>query len=326
MSEERKPLLHAYLVTGDDELKRKDMLKAMESRIAEMGELELNMNTFVVSELDSVDGLASALYTPPFASEKRLVVIKGIENAKKPLTDILVDYLIKPCDSTVLFVEGGELPKSSLVIRAFTRYNAASIIECKSKNSRTGLGETVCKLAMKYGSHMGLYEAEKLIDMIGTSTVALDTEVKKLAEYAIAQGENYISSDAIDEMVVRTEEPKPWDVADAMSARDAKKVSEYLARMPEDSYFQIMSTCANRIRELLMTKSNDDCSTCGKTTGMVLGGPDWKYRNHSRWAAGFEFDELIGAFGSAADAEKAMKSGGDPLQALQTWLLGICEK
>ncbi|MGX8703284.1 MAG: carboxylesterase family protein, partial [bacterium] len=38
------------------------------------------------------------------------------------------------------------------------------------------------------------------------------------------------------------QEPKPWDVADAMSARDAKKVSEYLARMPEDSYFQIMST------------------------------------------------------------------------------------
>ena len=83
MSEKQvQKLLPAYLVVGEDALKRRTVLERLRKRIAELGDFEFNHDEF---DAENADGsqIAIACNTLPFASELRLVEVFNIEKLKK---------------------------------------------------------------------------------------------------------------------------------------------------------------------------------------------------------------------------------------------------
>ena len=109
-------LLPAYLINGEDQLKRETVLKRLRSRLEAMGDLDFNCDTF--DGKDALGGdIVAACNTMPFGIDKRLVIVRNADDLKKADSEALVAYLASPADFTVLACLRISLRKTRASIR-----------------------------------------------------------------------------------------------------------------------------------------------------------------------------------------------------------------
>ena len=94
-------LLPVYLINGEDALKRDAVMKRLRERLSKMGDLSFNSDVFEGAGFTG-DDVVNACNTIPFASDVRLVEVRGVDNLKKADSEPIVAYLDAPCESTVL--------------------------------------------------------------------------------------------------------------------------------------------------------------------------------------------------------------------------------
>ena len=220
MSEKQaQKLLPAYLVVGEDALKRRTVLERLRKRIAELGDFEFNHDEF---DAENADGsqIAIACNTLPFASELRLVEVFNIEKLKKQDADVLVAYLAAPNQSTVLALSGEKLAKNSRLYKAVADVGKTAVIEC-APLKRYELVKALRSMAVGHGFTLTEGAADALVMLVGEDTIRLDTELKKLALAHV--GSDPVTEREVKTLVARTNEVKPWEFVDAFSARDLKR-------------------------------------------------------------------------------------------------------
>ncbi len=311
-------LIAAYLMVGADELKREFLVDRLTQRVAKLGDIDFNKDSFIASAA-AADEVVGACNMLPFMSEKRLVVVKDLDHAGKALTEALVDYLSNPCDTTVLACTATKLAKNTRIYKAFAKLDKKAVVSCEPKSKRD-LPAQVSNFAASHGVSMSPAACQLLVDMVGESTVHLDTEVKKMAA-ALGQGA-HIDVEHVRQYVTRTAQVKPWDFVDALSAKDAARALELFNNLGPDSVFGLLTMSANRLRELLVAKEVGG----GSALAAALGLPDWRVRNHARWAGLFTQEQLERALAGAADLELAMKTGADRTSAFTKWTLDVCAR
>ena len=288
MSEKQaQKLLPAYLVVGEDALKRRTVLERLRKRIAELGDFEFNHDEF---DAENADGsqIAIACNTLPFASELRLVEVFNIEKLKKQDADVLVAYLAAPNQSTVLALSGEKLAKNSRLYKAVADVGKTAVIEC-APLKRYELVKALRSMAVGHGFTLTEGAADALVMLVGEDTIRLDTELKKLALAHV--GSDPVTEREVKTLVARTNEVKPWEFVDAFSARDLKPSRGEAAQLAS-----------------------------------VLKAPPWRVKNHVTNSRKFSDDELRRAIVSARDCERAMKSGANPDNAFKDWLIEVLAK
>ncbi|MGI6216076.1 MAG: DNA polymerase III subunit delta [Coriobacteriales bacterium] len=318
-----KALLPVYLFIGEDSLKRKALLKRMQERVAEKGDLALNQTNFDAQEVDPPGEVVAACNTVPFLSDMRLVVVDNIGHAKKDLLDSICDYLDAPTDSTVLVMTGNSLAKNTKLYKKVHKLYPKAYISCDLKKRRSDIADFVRRLVKSANAEIEPDAVDAMVDMVGNSTVALNSEVKKLCDYLAAQGRDTITLEDVESMVTRISSPKPWDLTAALGERDAGKCMKLLEIMGDQAELGLLTMCEKRIRELIVTKAMDSRPVRAPLEE-VLGGSSFMYRNHYRYAARFKQDELEEALDRAAQCEMEIKRGADPKLSLEMWILGVC--
>ncbi len=322
-SKKQAALLPAYLFVGEDRLKRDALLARMQERVSELGDISLNQTVFEGAEIDPPDSVVSACTTMPFLSEKRLVVVKGIGQAKKPVLDAICSYLETPADTTVLVMTGDKLAKNARIYNAVAKIDPSAVIACDLKTRRSDVRAFAIKLARSMEVSLDQRAADELVERVGVSTVAIDAEMRKLVDYVSSMGRTDISAADVANLVVKSEGPKPWEIVDAMSSRSISRCLDLLAQSDGQQLFGMLTLCTRRIEELLTVKALESRPE-RQSIASVLGGPDWRYKKHREFASRFTEPELIRALSGAADCEMAMKSGADQTTSLQIWLAGVC--
>lgn len=313
-------LLPVYLIAGEDGLKRETVMKRLFARLSKMGDMSFNSETF--SGLTCTgEEVITAANTLPFASEVRLVVVNDVDKLKKADSELLVAYLKEPCETTVLALEGQKVAKNTRLYKAVLAFGGKAIIDC-APFARKDLGSAVRSMAVGHGIALTQGAAATLIDLVGTNTVALDAELKKLS--LSHRGADPVNENEVLSLVARTAEIKPWEFVDAFASRNGKRCIYLMNRM-DASPFALLAMCTTRIRELITVKALSERgqkAMCSK----VLKMPDWRLKNHYVCARGFTMHELICALCSARDAEQDMKSGSDQMQSFISWFLEVCKK
>ncbi len=320
-SKKQAPLLPVYLIVGEDELKRETVIKRLRERLGKMGDLSFNSETFS-GETCSGEQVVTAANTLPFASEVRLVEVHDVDKMKKADTELLVSYLKEPCQTTVLALLGTKLAKNTRLYKAVSAVGITAIIDC-APFARRDLSGAVRSMAVGHGIALTQGAAAALIDLVGTNTVALDGELKKLS--LSHRGIDPVNENEVLAMVARTAEVKPWDFVDAFSRRNATRCIYLMNRLTGTSPFALLAMCTTRIRELITVKALTRRGEQGRIA-TVLKMPDWRLKNHRAFAQAFSMEELVAALRSARDAEQAMKSGSDQSQEFIAWMLGVCKK
>ena len=320
-SKKQPSLLPAYLIVGEDELKRETVIKRLRERLGKMGDLSFNSETF--SGLTCTgEQVVAAANTLPFASEVRLVQVHDVDKMRKADTELLVSYLKAPCQTTVLALLGVKLAKNTRLYKAVEAVGKTAIIDC-APFARRDLAGAVRSMAVGHGIALTQGAAAALIDLVGANTVALDGELKKLS--LSHRGTDPVNENEVLALVARTAEVKPWDFVDAFSRRNAARCIYLMNRLGGTSPFALLSMCTTRIRELITVKALTARGEQGRIAS-VLKMPDWRLKNHRAFAQMFTMGELVEALRLARDAEQAMKSGADQSQEFVVWMLRVCKK
>ena len=311
-------LLPVYLVNGEDELKRETVMKRLKKRLSSLGDLSFNSEHFngeVASGLD----ICAACNTIPFASEKRLVLVDAVDKLKKTDSEVLVEYLKDPAQTTVLALVATKLAKNTRLYKAIAGFGKTAVIDC-SPLKRFELPRAVRSMAVTHGITLTEAGANALINTVGENTIALDSELRKIA--LAHRGGDAISDREVISLVARTVEIKPWEFVDAFAARKMQKCLWCLGRMESVSPHALLAMCTTRIRELLCARPLYGRATPARLArGLKM--PDWQVKHHIAWSRLYTAAELREALKGARDAERAMKSGSDPDDVFLRWVLEV---
>lgn len=314
-------LLPVYLILGEDELKRETVLKRLHTRLNSMGDLTFNSEVFSAPNCAGAD-IVSAANTLPFASSVRLVEVHDVEKFKKADSEAIIVYLQQPCSTTILALVAQKLAKNSRLYKAVEKFDKSAIIDC-TPFKRKEMGNVVRSMAVSHGITCTPAAAATLIDLVGTNTVALDSELKKIA--LSHRGTDPVNENEILSLVARTAEVQPWELIDAFSGRNAQRCMYLLHRMKSTSSYGLLPMCVTRIRELISVKALIARGE-EQTVALRLKLPEWRVKNLRQWAHGFSMKELCEALKTARDTEQKMKSGTDPDDAFISWMLNVCQK
>ena len=315
-------LLGAYLIVGDDVLKRETVLARLNKRLESYGDMAFNSDAFD-GETATGEAIVAACNTVPFASEKRLVSVVHADKLKSADTEPIVAYLKAPNETTVLALVAEKLAKNTRLYKAIAALGKDAVIDCSLPKAYE-LPAQVSAMAKKRGLSMDNRAATLLVELVGDDTVRLDSE---LARMALEKGEGATLTQAdVEAMVTRTNATKPWKFVDAFSERNLSLSLKTLQRLDDStSPFALIVMVVNRIRELLCVKSLA-ARRSGETVAQALKLPDWRVKNHGKWAQRYSERELVHALTTARDAELAMKTGRDAQEVLTDWLIETMKK
>ena len=313
--------LSAYLLNGEDELKRKFVLNKLVERASKLGDIEMNKDVFEGSKLDD-DQIIVACNTVPFLSEVRLVICHNIDKAPKAISEMIIEYLQQPNDRCVLAMTASKLKKNTRLYKAIAKLGKEAVIDCAPRAKRE-LPAQVRDIAVSNGVFISDSAARMLIDMVGEDTVRINTELKKLR--AILGYNANVGIEQVRDLVARTSEVKPWTLSDALASRNTDLICDLLSKINLSQPYSYFTFCLNTLRSLLRVKDFLN-SASNREVAADIGVPDWKVQHFRNWARGYSSKELEEAIKSAAELDLKLKTGGSADVLFYQWILAVATR
>ena len=323
----KQPLLPVYLLVGDDEQKKEVLEKRMKRRFLDLGDPALNTDVFSSDDLD-VQAVLNACQTIPFACEKRLVVLRDVDALKNDEQAKIASYLLNPCETAVLFLTAKKLAKNTKLFKSIEAISKTCIVPCDSPK-KYEFKKYINEVAKSKGIAFEQDASQRLLELVGDDTVAINTEIEKIANENLGNGK--ISVAEVEELVANNAEVKPWTVVDAFASKDLASVLTLLPQVKKSTPISILIMCVARARELMCAKeclaiASQNASEATKMIATELGfspALSWRVKNHALWSKKWSVSELKNCVSSSLEAEKQMKSGDDQIAALNSWFLEV---
>lgn len=311
----------ALLVMGDDEVDRARTVDQWKAALGE-GMADFNLDEREAKGLEDPTDLVGSLMQLPFGAPFRLVVVHDAQTLPKVVTEAIVDYLDHPNESAMLILDTEKIAKNTRLYKAVAKHGAKAV-QLFETPKPWKMPPRVDAMAKEKGLTLGRGAAEELISRVGTSMVMLDNSLDTLVA-SMGVGAT-IDAATMARSVARVVEPKPWDLVDAVSARNTAKALELYRLMVQEEPIRIFSSLVNRIREMICMKSMGPSAPMD-AVGAALGTRFWprKFQDLKRWTGNFTPQELQADLVAAAACERVLKGTGDERLALERWIIDIC--
>lgn len=313
-----KHLESVYLAVGEDSVKRRASTTRIKSYVTK-GFEAFNLAEFSGETLSQPETLRDALEQIPFSDPQRIVIIHNADKLSKDTAQLIIDYLVDPNPSTVLFLEAEKLAKNSRLRKAIEARGKHVIIDC-SVPKGYAFQTFVQEMAQKgHGLVLDRSAVTALIDAYGQDTALLENALATFAK----RGFTRVGSREVKELIPRLESPKPWLFSDALGERNySRAITLFSERKPGEETL-LFWYALNRIRELICAKTLVE-EKRAQELASVLGGPAWKYKNHLQEARNFSLQKLVESLRKATEVERALKGSQDGEAAFITWITFVC--
>jgi DNA polymerase-3 subunit delta len=173
---EYKPV---YLIIAEQDLLLNQAVDSLKASVAEVADLDFNLETFE-GESISADDVVAACNTLPFVSERRLVIVRGIDKLSKDAAETLVRYAGDPSPTTILALVGKKLAKNTRLYKAVDKLGG--VIERKTPDARE-FPRLVQDMFVREGKRISAEGAEYLVNAVGRDMQRLSVEVGKTVSY-----------------------------------------------------------------------------------------------------------------------------------------------
>lgn len=315
-------LLPCYLVVGEEEVKSKNAVTRIKKYVSsDMAAFDLD-EIFYTSETTAFD-VVSSCQMFPFGGDRRVVIFYADSKIRKEVSDPIAEYLSNPNPQCTLCIVAKSMDKRSKLYKAIKKLDASAIIDCEPMK-KWELPNFVMKLASANGKQINKFTAEELVVRVGESESLLKREVETLC--ILIGNKPEIDIEDVKTHVAWTADIKPWDVVDAICARNTSRVLELYSRVEKPQQAQIvwLFWIEGRFRELLCAKhcmkdygSNlgyELTQAYGQTTKTGKKRPykqDWQLKSHMSFASNFTEKELEDNLKACLECEKGLKGGSD---------------
>ncbi len=240
-----------YLLVGCESYLRDVAAKSI-ADTALVGTLlrEFNESSFSLMS-DSAMAAVAAAEQLPMMSERRVVKVRDFGKVRETEEDILINYLSRPVDSTVMIFVADDLDKRKKLTKSLlkdcTVVEFAAVKDAEAKAwARTRLKE------LKINADDRVLT--DIVKLVGCNLQTLSSEVDKLAASALETKQ--ITPQMVDDLIGRSRELSNFDLGDQLIAGDRRRALETLHRLLEDDVAPVMllGLIAGNYHRLAMAK------------------------------------------------------------------------
>ncbi len=206
-----------YYLTGDEDILKDELIGQLADRVVDPSMREFNLDVRVASDLDG-EALHALVETPPMLAERRMVVLRSVDQWRKnaKVWQVLDRYLDQPSPTTVLVITASAGAKSQATLARRTSHVEVAALRPER------LHKWVQMRADRTGVALSDDAAEHLVTAVGPDLAQLGMEIEKLA--AVADRE--IGPDTVAELVgVRRGETTDDWVAAVLSRDPSRALS-----------------------------------------------------------------------------------------------------
>ena len=222
-------------------------------------------------QLKSISECETSVLTPPFLEPFKVTWWQNVSFLPMPGKRAPAQSVKARLDAFAKSVSSGAFPENQHLVITLTAAPASSafmkafkaVAEVQefavpkyAKDRAAAAAQNVRQFASEIGVEIDSDTADALVAKSGNDSRTLLSELEKLKTY-LDPGEKRITRDAVDAVASPGgEEPEPWDLTDAIGARDVAKAIAVLSRYEEDTGNGIrLSNAAERyFRQLAVVK------------------------------------------------------------------------
>jgi len=208
-----------YLLTGEDLFRKKELLDKITAAVHPD---DFNIFSSSADKADMGEVLALANTAPVF-SDRRIVILTGIEKLRKNPKEALLHYLENPLDTTVLILTHNDSKKfkteKTLAALAAEHGDTANFDELK----RDDLSMWVTNRFKSQGMNAAYDAVETLCETVGGDLNALSQEIEKLALYTAEREDKNITQEDVLAGVGFSKEENPFELSNAVQYLNKKK-------------------------------------------------------------------------------------------------------
>jgi DNA polymerase-3 subunit delta len=217
----------AYLITGDDESILRSGVQDLVHRLIGEGDRTLMVDEFDGEEYE-LRWLVDAAQTPPFLTESRIVVGRGIGRFTTDELTPLVNYLSDPLPSTelVLVAGGGRIPKSLTdAVKLTGGVTTNTTPPTRAKDRQAWIAEKAEEAGVRFDPSATARVAGWLGEDVGRLDGILATLVS-----TYGTNRRLVASD-VEPFLGEAGGVPPWEFTDAVDAGETTKALTLLERM-----------------------------------------------------------------------------------------------
>ena len=310
-----------YLIYGEQDLLVERALEALKRNVGEVADLDFNMETFAGESADA-DEIVAACNTLPFASERRLVVVRAVDKMAKDGLDALVTYISNPSPTTILALVAKKMAKNTRLYKSVDKLGG--LLEREGPKSYEW-PKAVQDLFARKGRQVSADGAELLVNSVGKDLRRLSVEVDKAV--AFTGDKATLSREDIEQVVSTTATASVFELNSALANRDCARALRLVDRLLGDgeSIFGLHALALRQVRDLITARALIDRGESSTSAlAKALGRPDWQIKNLPRQAAAFTSEELVDILRSAAVGEAEMKTSRDARLVFERWIVKVC--
>jgi DNA polymerase III subunit delta len=153
--------------------------------------------------------------------------------------------------------------------------------------------------------------ARYLVETLGTDLRQLTTEIEKLQTYV--GPDRPVEVRDVDVLILRSEQFGPFELDDAVLAKDYRKAVQVLGAMLEDGVepLMILARIVRIWRQLFVGKALVGKKSA-KDVAMAAGAPVWKANEFAAGCRKHDWKRVVSGFRELLNADRAFKSSADP--------------
>jgi len=318
MAPKIKSLKPVYLIYGPEKLLLKEALERLKETLSSSS-LAFNYEQFD-GETATGSEIIQAAQTLPFASEKRLVVVKNAEKLKPTEQAIIAQYAKNPVETTCLVLVANKVNKDSPIFKAISEQKSA--YEYKPP-ARSQYPQWIEKEFSRRGQKISPEAVKVLLERTGYNLWQLANEIEKVSLYC--HNQKKIDLAEITSLVEKTSMSSIFDFLDACGSRNKERaLSTFNQLWHELESGHIFGMLVRHFRLLLKAKVLLEKSVDDQTLIKVLGVKPYEANKCRSQSRNFSQTELKNAFKFFLEADLAIKSGQqEPKIALENLILDI---
>ena len=306
-----------YYLHGEEDVLKDEAVRSLVDRAVPPDVRDFNLDQRTASEQDA-ESLHALLNTPPMLAERRVVVLRGVEQvrAKSKARDALIAYLKQPSPSTVLILvqSDAEAPEADLASHA----TAVAVQRLPPERALRWVAHAAAQRSLTVEPAA----AELLVSALGADLSALRQELDKLA--ALVQGRAAGTADVAAIVGVRHGETLQ-DLVNACLAREPAKAARLVGpvlEQPGMSGVKMVSALGTALVGVALARAELDSGTPRARLaealfrhllaarpfglrGYKVEAAQWA-ESAERWSAA----EVRRALRLALDTDRALKSTG----------------
>lgn len=319
----KKEFAPVYLLFGAETHLRDSWAKYITDQILKESSLrEFNETTFSLSSDNLQYALSSAEQLPMMAS-RRVIIITDIkisansnkDNLKEENEDLLVSYLERPAETSVVLFVADELDKRRKMAKLLIENSVA--VEFSELNNFELLKWANDELR-KSGVSADQKTLEYLFSLTGSNIRRLTNELEKLSTAVLP--DKIITVELIDSLVPNSKELSNFDLTDSLITKNKSKTFQILKKILDDGAepLMLLGLIAANFRRISLAKELMANGAGTKEVFRLIKMPPNKHDNFLVTARRIEREKLSKIMKRISETDLAIKtSKGTPQMQIE---------